>query len=142
PWWLGKANGERTTKEAALRVLQFILRFGLLLTPEPIRFSRNPPTPPPPGDAVNVRQRRVCFSLMRRPEFKESSGTFGPMTLEFDPSHMRKLGAVPVIYVPTVGETDPREDRFARLATDLVGCLVDAFSIVRNIQELKDALHS
>lgn len=111
-----KAFGYSSTNEIefGLEILESILRFGILLTPERLEIPRNPVSArvDPPGP-LSIVQRRACFTLLRRDELlrlnvqgsDQEDGrrlghtqTFGSFSIGVDPIEGRQLGIMPAFY--------------------------------------------
>jgi len=86
--------------EIGLKILEQILRFGLLLTPEELEIPPNPlsdlDTPP----LTRIIQRRACFTLVSREELYEGPiiRQFGEFAIALDSHEARELGIVPTLY--------------------------------------------
>jgi hypothetical protein len=68
-----------------LKVLDAILRHGLLLTAEPQRFLATRSL----GQKMVV-QKRACFTAIPAREFAAFTKAFGPFALEFDGQALRR----------------------------------------------------
>ena len=92
---------DETQSETADRgwaILQSISKLGLILAPEVVEWHTpvNLGTPSP----MQVLQRRICFTELSPQELNGHSKRFGPFALEFDTAALRRIGALPVIYMP------------------------------------------
>ncbi len=71
---------------------------GLVLAPEVVEWhtpvSLGTPSP------TRITQRRICFTELSEQELSEHSRRFGPFALEFETIALRRVGALPVIYMP------------------------------------------
>ena len=90
-----------TYSETASRgwaILQSMKKLGLILAPEVVEWhtavSLGTPSP------IQILQRRICFTELSPQELGEHSVRFGPFALEFETSALRRVGALPVIYMP------------------------------------------
>jgi hypothetical protein len=87
------------TGQKALAALRLMINHGLLLTPE-IEKWRDSKMTPGTAEDYQVVSRRCCFTDLAEHELPRHMETFGTFALEFEPSVLRDLGAVPVFYVP------------------------------------------
>ena len=90
-----------THSETASRgwaILRSMKELGLVLAPEVVEWR----TPVSIGTPLPTRllQRRICFTELSQQELSEHSRRFGPFALEFETTALRRLGALPVIYMP------------------------------------------
>lgn len=76
-----------------LKVLESILRYGFLLTPEKQVFvqTRN-------LGEMTIVQKRACFTAIPSRELGAHANAFGPFALEFEPQALRDFGVLPVVY--------------------------------------------
>ncbi len=72
-------------------------RLGLVLAPEVVQWDTPLFGGPPITD---VLQKRICFTELEMEELAAHSSTFGPFAYEFDIDVLRRLGALPVVYMP------------------------------------------
>jgi len=86
-----------------LSILELIAHYGLLLTPEIVRWKDKKTPPSPPEEYIQV-SRRCCFTLLPRSELEKHAEFFGPYILEFDCRTLCDLGAMPVFYIPRMSE--------------------------------------
>jgi hypothetical protein len=81
-----------------LNILKSFLTSGLILAPEVVTWKQ------PLIDGTNrttvLTQKRISFTELSRNEIVEHSKRFGPFSLEFNITTLRKLGLLPVIYMP------------------------------------------
>ena len=82
---------------------------------------------------IQVLQRRICFTELHPGELGGHSTRFGPFALEFDTSALRRIGALPVIYMPQALST---QDRLALLGPFVVGHLGQIRSSLEKLDEL------
>jgi hypothetical protein len=91
----------RATVNGAIKkgcqILSAIRDSGLLLVPEYIEWKQ--PTSSGPR-IFPVLQKRVCFTELSPSELPEHAAKFGQFALEFDAATVRRLGAIPVFYLP------------------------------------------
>lgn len=113
-----------------LKVLKCIRDFGLLLLPESIEWSQ-PVTGRPPR-TFPVIQPRVCFTDLSPAELPEHAARFGHFAIEFDMESARKLGAIPVFYVP---------QRDGGIGTSLLAILLDARAVIDRARITYDILN-
>jgi hypothetical protein len=95
-----QTKGETRADQLArgLSILRTIKELGLVLAPEIVRWSQ--PTISGTPRLVTYRQQRLCFTELQRSELPEHGKRFGPFSLQFSINTLRRLGALPVIYLP------------------------------------------
>ena len=110
-----------THSETASRgwtILQLMKKLGLILAPEVVEWhtpvSLGTPSP------IQILQRRICFTELSQQELSRHSTRFGPFALEFETSALRRVGALPVIYMP---QALSEQDHLALLGPFVVGHL-------------------
>lgn len=79
-----------------LKVLESILKIGLLITPE----ERKAPKYKHLQEKL-ILQLRVCFTALRPEELAEHAKTFGTFSFEFAPAALRDFGVLPAFYLTT-----------------------------------------
>ena len=99
-------------------ILQSMPKLGLVLAPEVVEWhapvSLGTPSP------IQILQRRICFTELSPQELGGHSTRFGPFALEFDTTVLRRIGALPVIYMP---QALSAQDHLALLGPFVVGHL-------------------
>lgn len=104
-----RSRQNETPNETASRgwaILQSIKKMGLVLAPEIVEWY----TPVSLGtpEPIQILQRRICFTELSPLELSRHSTRFGPFALEFETTALRRIGALPVIYMPqALSEQDP-----------------------------------
>ena len=124
-----------TTIEQGLATLTGITEIGLLLTPE--RWSL-PPEYVDDGsepEDIPVYQKRVCFTAITPCELATHADYFGPFSLEFEIELVRRMGATPVIYIPTTVGT---ELDYGGAGVSMLHRLVEVRSILNRLQSMRD----
>ncbi len=112
-------------------ILESMQKLGLVLAPEVVEWD-DPVglgTPSP----IQVLQRRICFTELHPGELGGHSTRFGPFALEFDTNALRRIGALPVIYMPQALST---QDHLALLGPFVVGHLSQIRSSLEKLYEL------
>src|SRR6185503_2364931 len=87
-----------------LKILKSIKKTGLILAPEIIEWKQ-----PKLNDGHRIiftKQVRISFTELSNSEVKKHGEKFGDFAIEFDIEILRKLGALPVIYMPQYLEDD------------------------------------
>lgn len=86
-------------------ILKSMRELGIVLAPEMVEWhspvSLGPPNP------TRVKQRRISFTELAPSELDRHSERFGPFALEFNIDALRRLGALPVIYMPQAIADNP-----------------------------------
>ena len=112
----GETHSERVSRGWA--ILRSMEELGLILAPEVVEWqtpvSLGTPSP------IQVLQRRICFTELSPQELSQHSMRFGPFALEFQTIALRRIGALPVIYMPQVLS---EQDHLALLGPFVVGHL-------------------
>lgn len=129
-------RGRSSAREisSGLAILELIRDFGLLLNPEIIDWQYPHADGTPPRTASTI-QRRVCFTELAPSELAGHSEEFGRFALEFEIETLKRLGAMPVFYVPRSA------DGAGSLGTTMVMQIIDAMRltdrVARTLQELE-----
>ena len=112
-------------------IFQSMQKLGLVLAPELVKWD-DPVglgTPSP----IQVLQRRICFTELSPRELSGHSTRFGPFALEFDTTTLRRIGALPVIYMPQALSS---QDHLAMLGPFVVGHLDQIRDSLRKLNDL------
>jgi len=109
-------------------ILSAIRDSGLLLMPEYIEFKQ--PTISGEPRILPIFQSRICFTELSPVELPEHAEKFGPFALEFEVPVLRRLGAMPVFYLP-----DPLAggENMNALGMALLAVTMDAKAIVERM---------
>ena len=126
-----RGAGSATEINKGLAILSCIRDLGLLLVPEAIEWSQ-PVTNGPPR-AFPVLQSRVCFTDLSPAELSQHGERFGHFALEFDVESVRRLGAMPVFYIP---------QREGGVGTSLLALIADARYVVNRAAQLDNILRT
>ena len=119
------------TADRGWAIFQSMEKLGLVLAPEVVEWE-DPVglgTPSP----IQVLQRRICFTELSTQELGGHSTRFGPFALEFDTTALRRIGALPVIYMP---QALSAQDHLALLGPFVVGHLGQIRSFLEKLNEL------
>lgn len=86
------------TIRTGLQMLAFMKQVGLVLAPEVIVWKQSLAS----GEyrTITIKQRRLCFTELSRSQLEKHGERFGPFSLAFRIDLLRRLGALPVIYMP------------------------------------------
>jgi hypothetical protein len=84
--------------DRGLAILRSVVQSGLVLAPEIVEWK----TPVNIGSRSPIRllQQRACFTELSLSDLPDHAKRFGPFALEFDILALRRVGALPVIYMP------------------------------------------
>lgn len=82
-----------------LKILKSIVKNGLLLNCETIKY-KEPLANGQLSSSINSMSISSSFTFLEDHELKKHSNQFGNFSLEFKPQTLRKLGAMPVFYIP------------------------------------------
>lgn len=91
--------------DKSLKILQSIKRHGLMLAPEVIKWTI--PLSDNSEKVIRHRQVRICFTELEREELPLHAKRFGPISLEFSIESLRRLAAIPAIYLPQTLRGEP-----------------------------------
>jgi hypothetical protein len=129
------------TREDVLRkgalIARSLLDNGLLLTPECYTY----PLLDNSGgvvDIIEAVQRRICFTELEASGLPQHSETFGPFALVYEVVPLRRLGALPIFYIPLVVSGG----YLSGLASELLAGLTDASRIVSSLAAVRRHLAS
>jgi hypothetical protein len=132
-------RGRATDQEAAkgCEILELIADAGLLLAPEVVEWRYPHADGSAPREQSYI-QRRACFTELSPPELPGHAEEFGHFALEFDTETIKRMGAMPVFYVPqAVGaEADGRSS----LGSTLVIQAMDAMVLMMRLAGVAEAL--
>ncbi len=81
-----------------LSILKSFFTSGLILAPEIVTWRQ--PLIDGTYRTTLLTQKRISFTELSQNELPEHGKRFGPFSLEFNITTLRKLGALPVIYMP------------------------------------------
>ncbi len=113
--------------------MKSLIDTGLLLTPERIEFAERL-ADGTHGDVATIYQKRICFTELAEAELEQHSELFGPFALEWEQSELRKLGAIPVFYVPIKGPLGSAETA----AASILSRLGEVQTILERLVKLKN----
>jgi hypothetical protein len=85
---------------ASLKILRSVLKFGLLLVPEIVNYPAELRDAGDERDKIVSVQRRLSLTMLPPEQLLDHCKIFGPVSLEFSPLAARRLGAMPVMYLP------------------------------------------
>lgn len=117
--------------ETGIKILDCILRFGLVLAPE-IRVVSLPASAGGVGGPIVVAQKRACFTLLAPAELQNHAEFFGPISLVWEVADLRRLGAAPAIYYAI----DPQENSMEAISLSNLARLAEVQKIISQLKEL------
>jgi Putative abortive phage resistance protein AbiGi, antitoxin len=123
--------------EKGCRILSLICDAGLVLAPEVVKWS----CPHADGAAPReqqIIQRRICFTELASSDLIEHANEFGHFALEFDVKTLKRLGAMPVFYIPQATEEDAQG--VTSLGSTLVVQSIDAMILAMRLAGVKKIL--
>jgi hypothetical protein len=96
-----------------MQILRIIKDVGLVLAPEVVEWS----IPQIDGTIKTLRYRqvRICFTELSEPELNSHAKIFGEFAVQFSLNALRRLGLLPVIYVPQTVESDKLFSSFGQV---------------------------
>ncbi|MBI3884137.1 MAG: hypothetical protein HY302_00145 [Opitutae bacterium] len=116
-------------------ILALIRDAGLLLAPEIVEWRYSHANGSPPR-VERFLQNRVCFTELSPSELARHASEFGHFALEFRIETIRKLGGMPVFYVPNPKEANDSTPE--QLGSTLVIQLMDARNLANHIAGLSE----
>ena len=120
--------------ENGISILESISEYGLLITPEswvlPVELTNSGLE----SEEIPIFQKRVCFTAIAPVDLARHAECFGSFSLEFDLSLLRRMGAMPVMYLATTigGKTD-----FGGCSISLLHRLKEIHSLLKRLDMLK-----
>jgi hypothetical protein len=131
-----RMRDQEAENNAGCSIIELVRDFGLLLTPENVKFKYEHANGLAPR-TTEILQRRACFTELAPHELKDHAKKFGNFALEFKIPVLKSLGAIPVFYIPrAIAETKGAEGA----ASTLVMQLVDAMILVERIAGVRQML--
>jgi hypothetical protein len=132
------AKGETRADQLArgLSILRTIKELGLVLAPEIVSWSQ--PIMSGAPRLITHRQQRLCFTELGRSELPEHSKRFGPFSLQFSISTLRRLGALPVIYLPQNVKGDTGLSSAGAVIAATMGDIKYTLNQLHQLSRLKD----
>jgi hypothetical protein len=116
--------------EKGCKILNLIGEAGLLLAPEAVKWKHPHADGSPPREQESI-QRRICFTELAPDELILHAEEFGHFALEFDIDTLKRMGAMPVFYIPqSVGEDG---EGVTSLGTTLVIQSIDAMILAMRL---------
>ena len=123
--------------EKGLKILSLICEVGLVLAPEVVKWKTPHADGSPPREQETI-QRRVCFTELAPPELARHAEEFGHFALEFDIETLKRMGAMPVFYIPQPAARDG--DGAASLGSTLVMQSTDAMILAMRLADIAEVL--
>jgi hypothetical protein len=123
--------------EKGLTILRSMKKRGLLLTPEIPQWAdvRSGDSPEP----WSIAQIRCSFTLLKPFELLQHAKVFGHFAIEFDIKDLRKFGAIPVFYIPSILEPG---DASGELGAALVTCIGQIDELFCRLKKTKESIQS
>jgi hypothetical protein len=124
---------ERISRKGEL-IASSLLENGLMLAPE------NFEVPLLDGfgqqiDGITVLQCRICFTEIEPSKLAAHSETFGPYSLVYDIDDLRRIGGLPVHYVPL-----PMGSHLYGLGSEILGGVADATRVLDSIVVMRQQM--
>lgn len=139
PQWIGSSDlAIEPSYDSALKVLSLMFKWGLLLTPEEIVFQGELFKDEEPGQPIGITQRRFCLTELAEDELPKHAQIFGPIALEFDQQTIRRIGGMPVIYIPQSLHNDPERSNFALIGQTFIYRLFEIYQLISDLSEIHD----
>ena len=118
-----------------VKIARSLLDNGLLLTPEnfEIPITTNDGTI---VDSFKATQRRACFTELEPKSLPEHSTMFGPFSLAYEIPDLRRLGAMPVFYIPLQND----EEYLSGLPMEVFGGVIDVSRLLGQLLAIRNQL--
>lgn len=116
------------------RIASSLLENGLMLAPENFEL----PLLDEVGrqiDGITVLQCRLCFAEIEPSSLAAHSETFGPYSLVYDIDDLRRIGGLPVHYVPL-----PMGSHLYGLGAEILGGVADATRVLDSIVAMREQM--
>ncbi len=134
-----RARRDETRLESTIkgvRIADSLLKNGLLLAPEnfdiPLLNEHGVQ-----DDSISFLQSRICFTEIPTSELREHSSTFGEFSLIYDIDDLRRIGGLPVHYVPM-----PIGSHLYGLGAQIIGGLADAARVLDTIVAMRQQMET
>jgi hypothetical protein len=131
---IGESRAEQLAR--GLSILRTIKEVGLVLAPEIVSWSQ--PTISGTPRQITHRQQRLCFTELARSELPEHAKRFGPFSLQFSINTLRRLGALPVIYLPQNVKGDTGLSSAGAVIAATMGDINYTLSQLHQLSRLRD----
>ncbi len=127
-------EGSEDTIDRGLKILECLSKIGIVLSPEIVEWNQSL------SDGSfrkhHTIQQRICFTEISTHELQSHGVKFGPFAIEWEVSNLRRLGAIPVFYIPQTLNDNPG---LSAIGTSLVVQLSDCQRTLDNLLSLKQA---
>ena len=133
-----RVQGPMPAVDKGLAILRSMASMGLVLTPEQTQWTELL-TDGTQSSPRTLSQKRTSFTDIGESELSDHSATFGPFTLEFGYENLRRLGGLPVFYLP-LGLSE--EEGFDGLGGAMLMRLGEIQLLLERLGELHDAAES
>jgi len=132
---------DKNPPDKGIKILENILRYGLLLAPEIIGYEGVLDVEGKKTDPVSMVQCRFCMTAIDNAELLQKHAEyFGSIHIEFTEECAYEMGAIPVIYLPEA-PLDATSNSLWHLAVFFVRRLRDFNVIINKLCELDKAIH-
>lgn len=131
-----RGAGTKTEHEKGIAILRSLRDIGLLLVPEYIEWKQ--PSADGNDRIFPILQTRVCLTDLSPSELPRHAEKFGQFALEFEYDTARKLGAIPVFYVP---QPISKSSDGNALGIALIAIAMDAHALVHRMSSINSILN-
>jgi hypothetical protein len=132
-----RGRGSDSEVAKGCKILSLIYDAGLVLAPEVVKWNYPHADGAPPREQQTI-QRRICFTELAPTELVQHAEEFGHFALEFDVQTLKRMGAMPVFYIPQATEHD--EHGVTSLGATLVIQAIDAMILATRLGGVKKIL--
>ena len=127
-------EGSEDTIDRGLKILECLSKIGIVLSPEIVEWNQSL------SDGSfrkhHTIQQRICFTEISPRELRAHGKKFGPFAIEWEISSLRRMGAIPVFYIPQKLNDNPG---LSAIGISLVVQLSDCQRTMDNLLSLKKA---
>ena len=139
PQWMGASDNTASPDyDKGIQILSQMFKWGLLLTPEEIIFHGEPYKDEKAAEPIIISQKRLCFTELGEAELPFHAQVFGPIALEFNQQTLRRIGGIPVIYIPQSLSQDPESDCLALTAQTFVYRLFEVYQLISDLSDIQE----
>jgi len=137
--WDDPNSPDKNPSDKGIKILENILRYGLLLVPEKIDYPYKTDTEGKKSPTFNLIQCRFCLTALEDiAKLEDHAKFFGDIHLEFTEESVYAMGAIPVMYVPKA-PSNAEPTSLWHLAFSFIHRLSDLQTIASMLEYLDDA---
>ena len=127
-----QSESETDAHHKGLQILRHIVANGIMLVPEIVTWHDK-------SMMMSLCQLRFCLTALESSELQKHSKIFGDFSLEFSSSFIRKLGGMPVFYMPQALEVN---GSFSGVGSSLIRAIEEIRHLLEMVSDLDSAINS